>query len=212
MTSNFDFLRRVDSKLFQVIETAEELYRDEYFDQCMVETRKFAEKICKKLLGKCITTEKTFDDMLATLSDKSIGSQQEKELINDLYFIKKEGNISAHSSNLETPATTALECMKSAFEVAINFAFSRNPKNAKLLKIEFDSELLITGEKTEKSLKDKYLKAKETSFDDDVQIDKKHNKKKNSSIEDKSRKFNLIGILVLLLIIAIYVLSLYFIK
>ena len=47
MASNFDFLKTVDKKLFDLIETAEQLYRDEYFDQCIVQTRKFAENICK---------------------------------------------------------------------------------------------------------------------------------------------------------------------
>lgn len=213
MASNFEFLKGIDSKLFEVIQTAEELYRDEYFDQCMVETRKFAEKICKKLLGKCITTEKTFDDMLATLSDKSTGSSQEKELINDLYFIKREGNISAHSSNMDTPATTSLECMKRAFEVAINYAFSKRPKNTKLLKLEFDSELLITGEKTEPTLKEKYLQAKEEDIEE-KQSKKDNNSKKKSkktnkkwSIDLKDLKTDFIGMLALILIIVVYVLT-----
>ena len=92
--------------------------------------------------------EKTFDDMLATLCDKSTGSEQEKEVIEDLYFIKKEGNNSAHTSGAKLPATTALDCLQRAFEVSINYAFSKNPKKIKLLKLEFDTELLITGEKT----------------------------------------------------------------
>ena len=90
MSSNFDFLKTTDRKLFEMIETAEQLYRDEYFDQCIVQIRKFAENICKKILGGQRTKEKTFDDMLATLCDKSTGSEQEKEVIEDLYFIKKE--------------------------------------------------------------------------------------------------------------------------
>ena len=67
MASNFNFLKTVDKKLFDLIQTAEQLYRDEYFEQCIVQTRKFAENICKKLLGGKKTTEKTFDEMLATL-------------------------------------------------------------------------------------------------------------------------------------------------
>ena len=204
MASNFDFLKSVDKKLFDLIETAEQLYRDEYFDQCIVQTRKFAENICKKLLGGKKTTEKTFDDMLATLCDKSTGSQQEKEIIEDLYFIKREGNKSAHNSTQSLPASTALECLQRAFEVGINFAFSRNPNKTKLLKLEFDIELLITGEKTKKTLKEKYLDAK-----------KENNKQssKNDLIDfsiktDKNNKknINLIGELILLCIILIYVL------
>ncbi len=202
MASNFDFLKTVDKKLFDLIETAEQLYRDEYFDQCIVQTRKFAENICKKLLGGKKTTEKTFDEMLATLCDKSTGSQQEKEIIEDLYFIKREGNKSAHNSNQALPASTALECLQRAFEVGINFAFSRNPNKTKLLKLEFDIELLITGEKTKKTLKEKYLDAKEKNKSTKEEIDieihspKSHKRKKNN---------NLIGGIILFILIIIYI-------
>lgn len=213
MISNFDFLKSVDRKLFGMIETAEQLYRDEYFDQCIVQTRKFAENICKKLLGGRRTQEKTFDDMLATLCDKSTGSQQEKEVIEDLYFIKREGNNSVHNNGAELPATTALECLQRAFEVAINFAFSRNPNKTKLLKQEFDTELLITGEKTKKTLKEKYLtaksknkaKAENQKYDEEIDF---------YSIEPASKKIsnNLLGLLVLCLILTIYVACIFFNK
>ena len=55
MSSNFDFLKTTDRKLFEMIETAEQLYRDEYFDQCIVQILKFAENIFKKILGVQIT-------------------------------------------------------------------------------------------------------------------------------------------------------------
>lgn len=205
MSSNFDFLKTTDRKLFEMIETAEQLYRDEYFDQCIVQTRKFAENICKKLLGGRRTKEKTFDDMLATLCDKSTGSEQEKEVIEDLYFIKKEGNNSAHTSGAKLPATTALDCLQRAFEVSINYAFSKNPKKTKLLKLEFDTELLITGEKAKKSLKEKYIEAKEknkiTKEEPIIELASKRTKKKDS---------NLIGVLALVLIVALYICCLVF--
>ncbi len=207
MASNFDFLKNVDKKLFDLIQTAEQLYRDEYFEQCIVQTRKFAENICKKLLGGKKTTEKTFDEMLATLCDKSTGSQQEKEIIEDLYFIKREGNKSAHNSNQALPASTALECLQRAFEVGINFAFSRNPNKTKLLRLEFDIELLITGEKTKKSLKEKYIEAKEKNNIQNkiVNVDSSTfnytNKKKNN---------NLIGGFILFTIIIIYFICILF--
>ena len=202
MASNFDFLKSVDKKLFDLIETAEQLYRDEYFDQCIVQTRKFAENICKKLLGGKKTTEKTFDEMLATLCDKSTGSQQEKEIIEDLYFIKREGNKSAHNSTQALPASTALECLQRAFEVGINFAFSRNPNKTKLLKLEFDIELLITGEKTKKTLKEKYIEAKEKN-----KLPKEEINIEISTSKSKIRKKynnNLIGSIVLFLLIIMY--------
>ena len=205
MSSNFDFLKTTDRKLFEMIETAEQLYRDEYFDQCIVQTRKFAENICKKLLGGHRTKEKTFDDMLATLCDKSTGSEQEKEVIEDLYFIKKEGNNSAHTSGAKLPATTALDCLQRAFEVSINYAFSKNPKKTKLLKLEFDTELLITGEKAKKSLKEKYIEAKEknkiTKEEPIIELSTKRTKKKDS---------NLIGVLALVLIVVLYICCLVF--
>lgn len=205
MSSNFDFLKTTDRKLFEMIETAEQLYRDEYFDQCIVQTRKFAENICKKLLGGRRTKEKTFDDMLATLCDKSTGSEQEKEVIEDLYFIKKEGNNSAHTSEAKLPATTALDCLQRAFEVSINYAFSKNPKKTKLLKLEFDTELLITGEKAKKSLKEKYIEAKEknkiTKEEPIIELSTKRTKKKDS---------NLIGVLALVLIVVLYICCLVF--
>lgn len=205
MSSNFDFLKTTDRKLFEMIETAEQLYRDEYFDQCIVQTRKFAENICKKLLGGRRTKEKTFDDMLATLCDKSTGSEQEKEVIEDLYFIKKEGNNSAHTSGAKLPATTALDCLQRAFEVSINYAFSKNPKKTKLLKLEFDTELLITGEKAKKSLKEKYIEAKEknkiTKEESIIELSTKRTKKKDS---------NLIGVLALVLIVVLYICCLVF--
>lgn len=210
MASNFDFLKTVDKKLFDLIQTAEQLYRDEYFEQCIVQTRKFAENICKKLLGGKKTTEKTFDEMLATLCDKSTGSQQEKEIIEDLYFIKREGNKSAHNSPQTLPASTALECLQRAFEVGINFAFSRNPNKTKLLKLEFDIELLITGEKTKKTLKEKYLEAKEKNklTKDEINIELKTSKSNIS----KKRNNNLIGGIILFTIILIYFICILFIK
>lgn len=201
MSSNFDFLKTSDRKLFEMIETAEQLYRDEYFEQCIVQVRKFAENICKKILGGRRTKEKTFDDMLATLCDISTGSEQEKEVIEDLYFIKKEGNTSVHSSSeLKLPATTALDCLQRAFEVSINYAFAKNPKNIKLLKLEFDIELLITGEKTKKTLKQKYVEAKEKN-----KIKEGEPVAELSSKPFKKKNTNRIGILSLLLIMLLYI-------
>ncbi len=203
MASNFDFLKSTDRKLFTMIGTAEQLYRDEYFDQCIVQTRKFAESICKKILGQRKGESKTFDDMLATLCDISTGSEQEKEVIEDLYFIKREGNKSAHTSEQRMPASTALECLQRAFEVSINYAFAKTPSKTKLLKLEFDTELLITGEKTKKTLKQKYLEAKSKYYDDD-------NITEMVSTKPRSRKknINLTGTLIFCLIIIIYILCL----
>ena len=101
MTTNFDFLKSTDKNLFDIISEAEKLYRDEYFEQCMTQTRRFGENICKDVLGSRRTTEETFDDMLATLKDKSKGNPQEKEFLDDLYFLKRSGNKSVHVKKTE---------------------------------------------------------------------------------------------------------------
>ena len=161
MATNFDFLKPVDKNLFDIISEAEKLYRDEYFEQCMGQTRRFGEHVCKKVLGKNRTSENTFDEMLATLKDKSRGSEQEKEFINDLYFLKKHGNESVHSAKVKKDGMEALVCLQRAFEVGINFAVYNKKEKASILKLRYDTELLITGKKTKKSLTERYIEEKE---------------------------------------------------
>ena len=160
---NFSFLKSLDKNLYEIISDAEKLYRDEYFEQCIGQTRRFAENVCKNVLGSARTTEKTFDDMLATLKDKSNQSEQEREFIDDLYFLKREGNNSVHSSTVKQDGINALECLQRAFEVSINYAvFYAKAKN-NLLKLRYDTELLVTGEKSKETLSEKYKNAKKTS-------------------------------------------------
>lgn len=160
MTTNFDFLKSTDKNLYEIISDAEKLYRDEYFEQCMGQTRRFAENICKKVLGNKRTTENTFDQMLATLKDNSQGSEQEKEFIDDLYFLKKCGNQSVHASSVKQNAIDALECLQRSFEVAINYIVYNQKGDKKTLDLHYDIELLATG-KRDKTLEQKYKKAKE---------------------------------------------------
>lgn len=164
MVTNFDFLKTVDKNLFDIITEAEKLYRDEYFEQCMGQTRRFGEHVCKKVLGKNRTSESTFDEMLATLKDKTHGAEQEKEFINDLYFLKKQGNTSVHSSKVKKDGITALECLQRAFEVGINYAVYNKKAKSSILKLRYDTELLITGKKSKKSLAERYTEEKEKSF------------------------------------------------
>lgn len=163
MATNFDFLKKVDTNLFEIISEAEKLYRDEYFEQCMGQTRRFGENVCKKVLGANRTTEKTFDDMLATLKDCSTGEDVEKEFIDDLYFLKKHGNNAVHSSSVKKDGMEALECLQRAFEVAINYSVYNRSASSNILKLRYDTELLITGKKKEKSLAEKYTEAKKTN-------------------------------------------------
>lgn len=163
MATNFDFLKRIDKNLFDIISEAEKLYRDEYFEQCMGQTRRFGEHVCKQVLGKNRTTENTFDQMLATLKDKGNNSEQEKEFINDLYFLKKHGNESVHSAKVKKDAMEALECLQRAFEVAINYSVYNKKAKTTILKLRYDTELLVTGEKSKKSLTERYIEEKEKS-------------------------------------------------
>lgn len=159
MATNFDFLKKTDKNLYEIISEAEKLYRDEYFDQCMGQTRKFAENVCKKVLGKKRTTENTFDQMLATLKDNSQGSEQEKEFIADLYFLKKYGNQSVHSSSVKKDGINALECLQRSFEVAINYSVYTQKGDKNNLNLHYDIQLLATGKK-DKTLAQRYEQAK----------------------------------------------------
>ncbi len=69
--SNFDFLKKIDKNLFEIACEAEKLYRDEYFDQCISQTRRFAENACRKVLGEKAQSTDTFDEMLSTLKEKT---------------------------------------------------------------------------------------------------------------------------------------------
>ena len=164
MATNFQFLKKVNSNLFEIISDAEKLYRDEYFEQCMAQTRRFGEQICKDMLSQNNKQTGSFDEMLATLKDHSNGNAQEKEFIDDLYFLKKNGNQSVHSGTVKKDAMTALECLKRSFEVAINYSVYNQGANANILKLDYDVELLVTDKKSKKSLKERYEeeKAKQT--------------------------------------------------
>lgn len=179
MSTNFDFLKNVDKDLFEIITEAEKLYRDEYFEQCMGQTRRFGEHVCKKVLGAARSTENTFDDMLATLKDCSTGGEQEKEFINDLYFLKKHGNNAVHSLSVKKDGMTALECLQRAFETAISYSVYNRGASANILKLRYDTELLITGKKKTKSLSEKYTEAKQKTA---PKPKKKKTPKKQSSV------------------------------
>ena len=155
MATNFNFLKNIDKNLFDIITEAEKLYRDEYFEQCMGQTRRFGEQVCKQVLGKNRTSENTFDQMLATLKDKGNGSEQEKEFVNDLYFLKKHGNESVHSAKVKKDGMEALECLQRAFEVGINYAVYNKKAKSTILKLRYDTELLVTGKNSKKTLSEK---------------------------------------------------------
>ena len=162
MTSNFDFLKRNDKDLYKIINDAEELYRSEFFEQCMTQTRRFGEAVCKNVLGSRRTTEITFDAMLSTLKDCTLGSSEEaKEFVEDLYFLKKHGNEATHSITVKQDGMEALECLQRAFEVALNYCVYSCNEDRRILKFQYDIDLLVTGKKSRKKLTDKYTEEKE---------------------------------------------------
>lgn len=183
MATNFDFLKKVDTNLFEIISEAEKLYRDEYFEQCMGQTRRFGENVCKKVLGANRSTENTFDDMLATLKDCATGGEEEKEFIDDLYFLKKHGNNAVHSSSVKKDGMTALECLQRAFEIAISYSVYNRGANENILKLRYDTELMLTGKKT-KSLSERYVEAKEKNI-----TKTKTTKNTQKANNTKSKKF-----------------------
>lgn len=185
MATNFDFLKNTDVNLYDIISDAEKLYRDEYFEQCITQTRRFAENVCKNVLGKKRTTEETFDQMLATLKDNSQGSEQEKEFIDDLYFLKKCGNLSVHSSTVKQSGTNSLECLQRAFEVAINYTVYNKKGSKDTLNLHYDIKLLATGKK-EKNLAQKYQKAEEAAKKKNINQTKKSTKTSSKTGKSKT--------------------------
>ena len=178
--TNFDYLKDVDKNLYEIITEAENLYRGEFFEQCVTQTRRFGEHICRNVLGQNRTSEITFDEMLATLKDKIQGFEQEKEFIKDLYFLKKCGNEAVHSGSINKNAITALECLQRAFEVGLNYSVYNKKADRDILKLNYDIDLLITGKKTKKSLSERYKKVKTT--------EKTNTKIKKKNLSEKKQK------------------------
>ena len=154
MASNFDFLKNIDKELFSLIVDSEKLFRDEYFNQCAVQLRIFAEKTAKKVLGE-VQKEMTFDDVVNCLKDK-IETQEQKEFVEDLFFIKRAGNKCAHGEDIAP--TEVLEAIKRAFEIAISYSYSKK-RDEKIRKLQFDETLLITQKPLkENKLADEYVR------------------------------------------------------
>lgn len=216
--SNFDFLEKIDNNLYKIISDAEKLYRDEYFEQSIIQTRRFAENVCKSLLGDRLIPDSTFDECLATLQDMYTKNIRQKELIDDLYFLKAQGNASAHGSTVKQDGNIALDCIKRAFEVAINFAIT-NGAPKKIEKLEFSEEdLVLDNKKKKNTLKEKYLAKKKTAKkNNQIYKNKKEQAKQYtypSLIENRksANKINFIGGLVLVLSILLYIYITFFLN
>lgn len=216
--SNFDFLKDVDEDLCRLIKDAEKLYRDEYFEQSIVQTRRFAENVCRSLLGERLTPDSTFDECLATLNDLFTKNIRQRELISDLYFLKAQGNASAHGKKVKQDGNIALDCIKRAFELGINYAVMTGG-DKKLEKLEFSEEVLVMGEKKKKGkLKEKYIAKKKQAKKNNQLYKKKKDQAKEyvypSLVENpkSATKMNFVGGLILLLAIAFYIYITFFAK
>ena len=210
--NNFNFLKPIDKNLYEIISDAENLYRDEYFEQCITQTRRFGENVCKAVLGNFRTTEKTFDDMLATLKDRACHSIQEKEFIDDLYFLKREGNNSVHAGNVKNDGIIALECLQRAFEIALNYTVHYRGGNSSILKLQYDIDVLATGKKSKSKLTEVYEQEKLKQKKQKTKT-KKEVKKSQSIVHVKNISISKIllkisSIISLILILTIYLLSL----
>ena len=199
MSSNFDFLEKIDSEIFNLAKTAEKLFRDEYYEQCITQLRKLAERIIRNVLGNSATVEDSFDDMLYKLKTVSKNTMREQEFISDMYFLKKQGNLATHGEKIENCGQVALDCLEHAFEACINFAYSKTNDDT-LNRLIFDEKLLVLGEKNQ-NLQAQYrteLERNENQPDDDDEFlndieekndensSKKH--KKSSNFGKKSKK------------------------
>ena len=183
MASNFDFLEKIDKELFSDIEEAQKLFRDEYFNQAMVQIRIFAEKMSKKILNS--PDNLTFDYTLNCLKDK-IKTDKEREFIEDLFFIKREGNKCAHGE--DSSAITVLEAIKRAFEAAINYAGAKT-KTLKYDKLNFDETLLITTRPVkENSIVEKYVKLAEEKKEELLNLKQAEFSSKAEKKEDEAVK------------------------
>lgn len=163
--SNFLFLKKNNADLFKIVSEAENLFRDEYFEQSVVQIRRFAENLCKDLLTDEVTADATFDTMICKIKDNAFGKPRMKEFADDLYFLKKHGNSSAHSSSAtqkEKAGKLALECLERAYEISVFYSNAKFGYDNKLDKTVFSEEMLMTGKvtakKTKPILKEKYSK------------------------------------------------------
>lgn len=185
--SNFYFIKEINRNIFKLAKEAEALYRDEYFQQCMTQTRCFAENVCRELLNGNYQPNDTFDTMLANLDDYLINCTEKRELISDLYFLKKAGNQSVHTRAVDKDGIKALECLQRAFEVAVMFYSAKNGQDTSVSRLLFDEELLVTGKrsKDKNTLKEKYLQmqAKEEELSRRKKVQSGSPKKKLSKFD-----------------------------
>lgn len=195
--SNFLFLKKHNEKLYNIIIEAECLFRDQYFEQSMVQIRRFAENLCRDLMQDKVLPEDNFDTMIEKIKDNSFDNIRMQELAQDLYFIKKQGNTSAHSSNATKDGELALDCLERAYEIAIFYSNTKFGYDKKLDKTVFSEELLMTDKKTsKKELKEIYANELKNTREKAKSLSRhKKPQKTVKKQEYESKEENILGIL-----------------
>lgn len=195
--SNFLFLKKNNEKLFNIIIEAECLFRDQYFEQSMVQIRRFAENLCRDLMENKVLPEDNFDTMIEKIKDNSFDNLRMQELAQDLYFIKKQGNTSAHSSNATKDGELALDCLERAYEITIFYHNTKFGYDKKLDKTVFSEELLMTGKKTsKKELKEIYSQELKNTREKASNKNFKKTKPKTSKKQEyESKEENILAVL-----------------
>lgn len=179
---NFEFLEKVNPCIANLANTAEKLFRDEYYDQCIAQTRKMAETMTRNVLGSQAEEDDTFDDMIYKLKTISNNNFREQEFISDMYFLKKHGNVAVHSENSANSGKLALECLEHAFEASVNYAYAITHSD-KINRLIFDEKLLVLGEKNT-SLQEEYLKR----LDERAEVNQKNGEQEDFSEEKTNEK------------------------
>lgn len=216
--SNFLFLKKNNENLFNIISEAEKLFRDEYFEQSIVQIRRFAENICRDLLQDKLIPDETFDSMINRIKDNSFGNMRMKEFTEDLFFLKKHGNISAHSSTANKDGKIALECLERSYEISVFYSNLKYGYNNKLDKSVFSEEILMTGKQSSSNLlKEKYSTELEKTRKNSSMIKQKKISSKNTEPKPKNKSknnssifsnlFNSIAVLLLILLAIAYLYS-----
>lgn len=210
--SNFLFLKKNNEKLFNIIIEAECLFRDQYFEQSMVQIRRFAENLCRDLMENKVLPEDNFDTMIEKIKDNSFDNLRMQELAQDLYFIKKQGNTSAHSSNATKDGELALDCLERAYEIAIFYHNTKFGYDKKLDKTVFSEELLVTGKKTsKKELKEIYANELKNTREKSKSLPKsfptKHKKSKKTAQaqEYQSKEENILAVLLSVAVVTLII-------
>lgn len=208
--SNFIFLKKNNEKLYNIIIEAECLFRDEYFEQSMVQIRRFAENLCRDLMQDKVLPEDTFDTMIEKIKDNSFDNIRMQELAQDLYFIKKQGNTSAHSSNATKDGELALDCLERAYEIAIFYSNAKFGYNKKLDKTVFSEELLMTGKKTsKKELKEIYANelktTREKAKSSCSKPTKSQNKNKTQTQKAEGKEENILAVLLTVAVVTLII-------